>query len=332
MSNQVYQSELNLPVGVQLGTPIGDKLLPLVLFPASSEIDLTHWAQENDTFIQNALLKYGGILFRGFGIDTKEKFDTFVSANCKELLDYNESSSPRSKLTNKVYTSTEHPQDQKILLHNELSYSSVWPKKIYFCSVIAAESGGETPIADVGRVYDRIDPRIREKFIEKGWMLVRNYGDGFGLPWKEVFHTEDMDEVEAYCRLRNIEWEWKEGGRLRTRQVRRVVHQHPITGENLWFNHATFWHESSLNPDVRAMMLEIFGRDGLPYNTYYGDGTPIEDEVIQHLQAAYDAETVMFSWEVGDLLVLDNMKVAHGRNPFTGQRLTLVAMGEPYSG
>ncbi|MBL0385641.1 TauD/TfdA family dioxygenase [Tumebacillus sp. ITR2] len=303
--------------------------LPLLITPMMPGVNLLDWCARNRTKLEELLLETGGLLFRGFDISTQERFDEFVSGMCDELLVYNESSSPRTKLTSNVYTSTEHPKELVILQHNELSYSNVWPQRIWFCSVVEAQSGGETPLADMRRVYERIDPEIRAKFEEKGWMLMRNYGDGFGLPWEDVFHTEDPAEMEAYCQENGIEVEWKADGNLRTRQVRKAVRLHPTTGEKLWFNHAAFWHESSLEPEIRELLTAELGVEGLPYNTYYGDGTPIEEEVAAALRAATEAETIAFPWQRGDLLMLDNMLVSHGRNSFTGERRTLVAMGEP---
>jgi alpha-ketoglutarate-dependent taurine dioxygenase len=68
--------------------------------------------------------------------------------------------------------------------------------------------------------------------------------------------------------------------------------------------------------------------ENLPYNTFYGDGSEIPDEVIAHLMTAYDSQTVKFGWQAGDLLLLDNMLVAHGRSRFTGERKILTAMGD----
>lgn len=314
---------------VQIGDFAPGQTLPLLVTPLVPGVNLLDWCQKHRSQIDEWLLQTGGILFRGFDVSTQERFDEFVSGMCGELLVYNESSSPRTKLTSKVYTSTEHPKELVILQHNELSYSNVWPQKIWFCSVKEAETGGETPLADMRRVYDRLDPAIREKFEEKGWMLVRNYGDGFGLPWEDVFHTEDKAEVEAYCQTHGIEVEWKEGDLLRTRQARKAVRRHPVTGEKIWFNHASFWHESSLEGEIRELLVGELGVEGLPYNTYYGDGTPIEEEVAAALRAAVDAETIAYPWQRGDLLMLDNMMISHGRSSFTGERRTLVAMGEP---
>lgn len=164
--------------------------LPLIISPKFSDLNLPIWAENHQEFIINNLLKYGGILFRDFAVSQKEDFEQFVSAVCPQLMPYIESSTPRTQLSEKVYTSTEFPADQTIALHNESSYANTYPMKIWFCCIEPASQGGETPIADVRKVFQRIHPRIRESFQEKGWMLVRNYGDGFGLPWqKSLSHS-----------------------------------------------------------------------------------------------------------------------------------------------
>jgi len=109
------------------------------------------------------------------------------------------------------------------------------------------------------------------------------------------------------------------------------VADHPVTGERLWFNHIAFWHLSSLEPNLRDFMLKDFGEDGLPFASYYGDGTPIEDEVIEEMRVAYDAEKIAFPWEVGDILILDNMLIAHGREPYKGDRLILAVLADATS-
>ena len=190
----------------------------------------------------------------------------------------------------------------------------------------------EQDLFDVRRVLQRISPRVRERFVEKGWRLVRNFGEGLSLPWQSSFHTTERTEVEAYCRRARIVFEWKSGERLRTQQVRPAVARHPQTGEEVWFNHVAFWHVSSLEPKVREAMLEMFDEEELPYNTYYGDGTRIEDEVVEEIREAYRAETVAFGWQKGDVMLLDNMLAAHGRSPYVGARKILAAMGEAHTG
>jgi alpha-ketoglutarate-dependent taurine dioxygenase len=316
---------------VSTGTLPGGGPLPLVVRPNVEGVNLVAWAANNVEFIEASLLKHGGLLFRGFDVGDHRHFDEFLRAIGLPRMHYMEGATPRVELADKVYTSTEYPSDQHIALHNELNYVVTWPMKIFFFCVTPADEGGATPIADVRNVYRRLDPAVRQRFVEKGWMLVRNFGDGMSLPWQTSFRIHDRDELERYCRDARIECEWKGGDRLRTRQARPAVRIHPRTGDPVWFNHLAFWHVSSLEPRLREVFLAEFSQEELPYNTYYGDGTPVEDSVVEEVRRAYRDETVAFPWERGDLLMLDNMLVAHGRHPFAGQRKILTAMGEPYS-
>ncbi|WP_177168063.1 TauD/TfdA family dioxygenase [Marininema mesophilum] len=303
--------------------------LPLIIQPTIPDVDLTGWYKNNEAWVEENLLHYGGLLFRGFNIGKQEDFNRFIQEVCPQVMTYKEGATPRTKLSEQVYTSTEFPASQRIELHNELSYVHNWPRKIWFCSIKNAQKGGETPIADVRNVYKRISEETRARFVEKGWMLVRNFGEKLGLPWQDVFQTDSLKEVEEYCENHGITLEFLGNNQLRTKQVRPTEEIHPLTKEPLWFNHMVFWHESSLDSQVREMLLAEFGRDRLPFNTYYGDGEQIEDEVIAEIRAAYQAETIAFPWEEGDVLMLDNMMVAHGRNSFEGERKVLVSMGEP---
>jgi alpha-ketoglutarate-dependent taurine dioxygenase len=305
--------------------------LPLVLEPSLEGVSLADWAANNPELIERELQRHGGLLFRGFGLDTQSAFERFLAAAGLELMHYTEGATPRTKLSDKIYTSTEYPPDQHIALHNELTYVTTWPMKIFFCCLNPPEQQGETPIADVRKVLRRIDGKVIERFTEKGWMLVRNYGEALSLPWQTSFHTADKVEVEDYCRNAQIEHEWIGEQGLRTRQTRPPTARHPRTREMVWFNHIAFWHVSSLAPEVREAMLAIFGEENLPYNTYYGDGSRIEDSIVEEINQAYLEETVTFPWRRGDLLMLDNMLVAHGRRPFTGARRVIVGMGEPSS-
>jgi alpha-ketoglutarate-dependent taurine dioxygenase len=316
---------------VKVTAPQNGHTVPLLIAPAFEGISLAGWVAKNKGMIETELRRCGGILFRGFGINGHERLEEFLSAVDLRRMPYMEGATPRTELGRSVYTSTEYPPEESIALHNELNYVMSWPMRIFFCCEVAAEQQGETPIADVRRVWQRLRPAVQEEFRRKGWMLVRNFGDGMSLAWQTAFRLEAEAELEAYCRGARVEWEWKGEGRLRTWQVRPAVRRHPVSGEEVWFNHVAFWHVSSLRAEVRELFLNEFPQEDLPYNTYYGDGSAIADEVVAEIRAAYEAETVAFRWERGDLLMLDNMLVAHGRRPYGGQRRILVAMGEPYS-
>jgi alpha-ketoglutarate-dependent taurine dioxygenase len=305
-----------------------EQQFPLVMQPHNDNVDLHEWVKTNSANLERALGEHGAILFRGFKLQSPPEFERFIRAVSGDALEYNERTSPRSQISGRIYTSTDYPPDKRIFLHNEQSYNLFFPMKIFFYCSKAPETGGATPIADTRRVFGRIAGEIRERLMNRKYMYVRNFGDGFGLSWQEAFQTTLRSEVEDYCRRNQIEYEWKTKDRLRTKQVREVAIKHPRTGDWVWFNHLTFFHVSILDRKILEDVMKAFAEEDLPNNTYYGDGGRIEDEVIGHLREAYEKEMVRFDWKEGDILMLDNLSVAHGREAYTGERKVAVGMAE----
>lgn len=304
-----------------------EQALPLVVEPTVDDIDLAHWIEGNLEFIETKLLQHGAILFRGFNLDSALAFERVCLTFCPELFNEN-GEHPRETVSGNVYTPVFYPADKKLLWHNENSFNYRWPRKIFFGCRKPAQQGGETPIVDSRKVFDFIDPKIREQFLEKKVMYLRNYGDGLGLDWQTVFQTQSRAKVEAVCREALIDCEWKDNGGLRTRSVRPAVVKHPQTGEMTWFTQAQHWHTSCLDAATRKSLLSSFREEDLPRNCYYGDGSPIEDSVMEEICKVYQKLEVCFPWQQGDLLVIENLLTAHARNTFVGERKLLVAMGE----
>jgi hypothetical protein len=202
-----------------------------------------------------------------------------------------------------------------------------WPMLIWFYCVKAAKLGGESPIVDCRRIYQLMDPAIRERFERKGLMYVRNFTTGLDISWQKFFHTEDRQQVEDYCRKASIDFEWKGNNDLRTRQFCPAVVRHPQTGEKVFFNQIQLHHISCLPPAVQESLRTMMNEQDLPRNVYYGDGSQIEDSVMACLRELYEGIAVGFPWEERDVLMLNNMLVAHSRNPFSGERKIVVALG-----
>lgn len=307
------------------------KHVPMVVEPVVAKMDFLAWATESRDVIDSLLLEHRALLLRGFNLMGAPEFEQAVKVcSTGNLLEYKDRSSPRHAVGDKIYTSTDYPADQTIFLHNEGTYWISWPLKIFFYCALCSLQGGETPIADCRRIADRIDQGIKDRFIEKQILYVRNYNDGFGLTWQDVFQTSNRSVVEDHCRKNHIQFEWKGENRLRTRAVRPAISIHPRTGEMMWFNHATFFNVTTLEPTIRDALLAEFKEEDLPFNTYYGDGSRIEQQVLEQLREAYGQEKISFSWQEGDLLLLDNMSMAHGRAPYHGPRKVLVGMADPY--
>ncbi|MGW5867321.1 TauD/TfdA family dioxygenase [Streptomyces sp. NPDC055239] len=300
---------------------------PAVVEPAVDDVDLAGWCATESESIRSLLHEYGGILFRGFRPPRSELFQRFFAAVCPHSMDYQDRSSPRSVVGDRLYTSTDHPADQTIAMHSELSYSASWPTLLAFYSDKAADTGGETPIADTRVVLRNLSAPTRERFMRLGVRYRRELRTGVGLSWQEVLGTQSRDAAERTCRELGMRHEWIEDG-LRIEWTRPAIRQHHVTGEQVWFNHASFFHAESVEPGL-ADALEA--AEVSPFTTAFGDGSPITGEVATEIRSAYERALVVRPWVTGDILLLDNMLMAHGRLPYQGSRRLLVMMGGPAS-
>jgi len=304
-----------------------DQPLPLIMEPAADQVDLADWAVNNRDYINAKLHKHGGILFRGFGLSLPPDFERVAASVYKEI--YSEYGDlPREGVAGKIYHSTPYPEDKMILYHNESSHMNAWPTRISFFCVIAAKEGGCSPVVDCRRVYKDLDPSVRDKFETLGLMYVRNFSDGLDVSWQQFFQTSDRAVVEEACKKQGFIPEWYGKDNLRVRQKCRGVLRHPVTGEISFFNQVQLHHVHCLDPEVRKSLLSIFKREDLTRTVYYGDGSEIEDSVMDHIGEIYEKHAVRFQWRAGDMVTLDNMITAHARDPFVGPRKIVVALGD----
>ena len=300
---------------------------PVVVRGLAAGLQAHAWLAENRSRIEAIVNVHGGVLLRDLGLTAVSEFNRVVQVFDSDLLDYAYRSSPRTKVGGRIFTSTEYPADRTIPLHNENSYTDAWPNRIYFFCLVAPKHGGETPTADSRGVYRRIGPAVRERFERDGVLYVRSFTEGIDLSWQEVFQAEDRAEVERYCTAHGIEFEWRDRGPvLRTMQHGPATVMHPGLGEPVWFNQAHLFHISALEASERESLIYTLGIENVPRNALYGDGSPIETDVLEHIRDAYSQEKTLFTWQRGDILLLDNLRLAHGRSPFAGARKIVVAM------
>ena len=281
-------------------------------------------------FLQEKLLEHGALLLRGFPVLTAPEFAQVVRwFSGRELLDYVGGASPRMKLGGGVYTSTEYPKYISLSLHNELSYTYTWPVHLFFHCVRAARRGGETPLGDSRELLKKIDADVLSEFRRKHVRYERNLsGDpGSDFSWQAAFETTERAAVEAYCRAGRVEFRWKDDGGLWLGEVRPATAVHWGTGQEVWFNQADGFHPSALTAeDYSALLATMKEEEEFRLNSYFGDRTPLDPSALEHIREVVREEMVLVPWREGDVMIIDNMLVAHGRMPFEGPRRVLLAM------
>ena len=317
-----------LKIGEMQEISLTQDVIPTVLIE-DRKCTVHEWALKNKNQVEQILRTQGALLIRNLNIPSSKQFAKILTTLFDaDLLEYIYRSTPRTELRDNIYTATEYHREQLIQQHNENSYSNVWPTRIGFWCMLPSDTGGETPIADSRNVYSLLPREIREEFEMKGVMYVRNYSN-IDLPWQEVFQSNDPKEVERYCMENRLKFEWRGDDHLRTVQVNAATQIHPFSAEPIWFNQAHLFHERSLADDVREGLRLSLDSEDLPRNAFYGDGTKIDDEIIDVIIRSYERCKLTFSLEKGDLLLLDNMLFSHGRNPYVGDRKVLVGMARP---
>lgn len=313
--------------GLKFGMMEGS-YFPLVVTHDDPSFDIVGWAKKHQGEIREYLNKHGAVLFRGFDIGNVEEFERLAVASTNaDWVPYLEATSPRDHVKSRTSTSTRYQNDRTIFFHNEKSYSGEWPYNLFFYCDVEPHVGGETPLSDCRQLYLDIPEDIREKFERKKLKYVRRFSNNMGIPWKQAFNVETREDMEKFCRDNYIEdLQWAEDGTPIISYVRNTAIEHPLTGERVWFNHGTFFNVHSLEPELKEFFLDTVGQEGLPYNTYYGDGEEIEEEVIEVLRYLYEKNSYSFKWQKKDVILIDNMLLSHGRRPFEGDRSILVTM------
>ncbi|MBQ0984621.1 TauD/TfdA family dioxygenase [Streptomyces sp. F63] len=276
--------------------------------------------------VEALLIREKALVFRGFRV-TGAELETVMDLLLPNRLAYVNGNSPRTKVGQNIYTSTEYPPEYTISMHNELSYAHRWPARLLFFCERAAETGGATPVVDGVRWLEALDPEVRERFA--GGVCYSQHlhgGRGFGKSWQETFETASRTEVEAFLTSTGASHEWTRDGGLRISQVRQSTVKHPVTGAEVWFNQADQWHAAGLGDETAAALHRIMPEKDLPQSVSFADGSPIPAEYVRQVRDRGLETAVDVDWQAGDVLLIDNVLVGHGRRSFTGPRRVLVAM------
>jgi alpha-ketoglutarate-dependent taurine dioxygenase len=293
------------------------------------------WLRDSRAQLDAQLSEHGGVLFRGFPVTSAEDFQAFLTDIGLDLSAYVGGNSPRRAVLEKIYTSTEYPAEFSMPIHNELACANVWPRRIAFFCLTPPAEGGETPILDCRRFLSEVSIASRRALETRKVRYLRNLRTrsqlGVGKSWQEAFGTEERALVETELMRTETEFRWNADGSLWTCVARSPWLRHPSTGEETWFNQILLFHPSSLSPKIRQMQSLLAKTSGAsseraPLHCTLEDGTEIPADVLAELHQLTSRMEVAFPWRQGDILLLDNLLVGHGRRPFRGPRRILTGM------
>src|SRR5215207_10256325 len=300
---------------------------PILLADAPGEGP--RWAAAHKDALRAAVVEHGSVLVRGLELRDAAEVNAVFRQLSNGLMIEREAFASRRVYADGVYSSATWPANQPMCMHHELSYRLEVPSLLLFACLSAPERGGATAVSDSPTVLDALPKDLTERFERDGWLLARSYNDEIGATLAEAFGTEDRGAIESYCNTNAIEFAWQPDGGLRTRQRRSAVVRHPMTGQRCFFNQVAFLNEWTIAAEIREYLVDVYGADGLPFNTRFGTGQPLTEEMVEQINAVYEDRTVRESWQAGDLMLVDNIRTAHSREAYEGPREILVGMADP---
>ena len=289
------------------------------------------WLRANREAVRSVVKRTGAVVVRGLPIVDEDAFAAACHAVTGTTVREREPFAPREPRpgTGIAHSSASWPPDQPMCMHHEGSYGREVPGLMLFGCLVAPASGGAIALADGAAVLRDLPPALVDRFAREGWRLIRNHNGFIGVGWRDAYGVTDRAALADHCRVEDIELTWTADGTARTSRRRPAVVAHPETGEPVWFNQIAFLNEWTMEPAVREYLVAEFGPEGLPYTTTYGNGDPLDEATVALINDVYAAHTVREPLRAGDLSIVDNLRTAHSREPYTGDREVVVAFAEP---
>lgn len=316
---------------------------------------LLGWLDRNLAQVRSSLTRSGAIVLRGFDVDDPETFARIATLVGGPLESQYLGTSPRRDLAPGVRTASELPASYVIPEHSEMSFLPQPPRYLFFWCRQPAAVGGATTLVDGRRVLAKLDRDLTRSIKQEGLWIRRRHARPVGLHdplelkrWPEMFGTTRRDEVVARTRQLGFSARFEDDGSLTLEHKQPAVRWHPESGERVWLNHLLPFHAStparSLGSaarnerDPRAAALSLVAlayRHAMPRlhrevasDVRLGNGEPIKDATVEHVQRVIDEEAVHHVWHHGDVVLIDNLLVLHGRRPYRGPREIAVAWSE----
>lgn len=278
--------------------------------------------------------RHGALVFRNFAAET-EDFLEFTERLCRDFSTYQGGgfrwgALDRQKINNidTLLTVTGSTQSFGIPLHGEMYYMSRRPALLWFYCESPPSSGGETTLCDGAELYGRLSAPAREYFSRHRLKYVRHLLDG---EWQVAFQTRELAELRRWCAENETALAEHDDGSVTVEYVSSAVRRGPRAGGDVFINNLLVIHtaEQAIRAGLAAEVVEL-PRNACPLVVRLEDGSQIPAALVEEIERAADGITFKHAWRKGDVLLIDNTRILHGRKKCADSaRNIYVRMGEP---
>jgi len=183
---------------------------------------------------------------------------------------------------------------------------------MWFYCVTPASAQGETIVCDGVQVYEKLSPSTRELFRQKQIKYIRNYKDG---EWQLLCQTASPAELREYCEENDLALTINSDNSVTTEYVTSAIVRPQWSKQDAFVNSIliVLWQEEDLGRKTSLVRLE--------------DESRIPRDVVAEIKEVSDSLTHEIAWRPGQILMIDNTRMMHGRREFSDpQRAIYVRM------
>ena len=284
------------------------------------------WLESSRSLLLDELSRHGAILIRNAPVMDPQDFDRVVQTFRLDNFAYRNSLSNavRKNITERVFTANEAPAEVAIYLHHEMAQTPYYPSKLFFFCEQAAESGGETPLCRSDVLLAGLEREIPD-FVNRCRELGVCYtnvmpadndaASGQGRSWQSTLRVAGKKEAESRLKELGYSWQWLSDDNLKVTTRPLPAVRTLEDGRQVFFNQI-----------IAAWRGWQDARNDANRSITFGDGSSMTVDHLEHLLALSDSLTFHLPWNTGDVALLDNFLVMHGRNPFSGRRRVLASL------
>lgn len=279
----------------------------MITIPNTSAQEVSHVA---DAISSDGIVHFEGAI-------SSEEFVALTDRYCRDAVDWSVGgdlagwSRPSLADDPTIVIARPFPDGEALPIHSEAHFSPVWPRYCWFYNSHRADDGGaETLLLDGKKVYELLG-ESRLAVLREG---IRYEFAMMEATWNDVFGTADRDAIRTRFADQNIPCDF---GRADNGDYVGYVYVSPaVFDDNATFVSSAVWARGA------ARAAESSGLGG--GSVRLGRGTEIPDDVWQVLE---DSEKLSFQcpWREGEVVLIDNHRVMHGRTAGIAPERLLVA-------
>lgn len=257
-------------------------------------VENTSLLELNQEEIANLFKYYGVLLFRGFETDVST-FAEFSNSLSTDFIDYTGGAFNRKMINEEPTILTVTDFMDEVKLHGEMYYTKNPPLMIWFFCANPPLQDGETIVCDGEQFYHELSSSMKDLLTRK---KLKFSGTISKEDWQKKYKTNDFNLVEEACKSDGMEVEINEDQSIYRQFITPAIHKSKAGQDYVFIN--SLLAAKHINPETVC----------------FDDDSEITDDIVSELNEIAERISVNISWQKGDILMIDNTSIMHGRKAF----------------